>query len=234
MSEPYALQFTVTTRTASTRQAATIGNAVIAGWTARDVGAMEHHIAELEAIGVPRPKRTPMFYRVAARRITTADRIEAVGGESSGEVEFVIVATAGQLWIGVGSDHTDRKVETYGITVSKQMCDKPVAPQLWPLAEVEPHWDRLTLRSVAHIGGQASTYQEGGVASMRHPRELLAIYNEAVGPFVDGSVMFCGTLAAIGGIRPANRFEFELADPVLGRAISHGYDIATLPIAEAE
>ena len=42
--------------------------------------------------------------------------------------------------------------------------------------------------------------------------------------------MFCGTLAAIGGIRPASRFEVELEDPVLGRTLRHAYDIEVLPV----
>jgi hypothetical protein len=42
--------------------------------------------------------------------------------------------------------------------------------------------------------------------------------------------MFCGTLAAIGGIRPASRFEVELIDPVLNRTLRHAYDIDTLPV----
>ena len=37
--------------------------------------------------------------------------------------------------------------------------------------------------------------------------------------------------SAIGGIRPAPRFDFELVDDVIGRKISHGYDILSLPIA---
>jgi hypothetical protein len=43
-------------------------------------------------------------------------------------------------------------------------------------------------------------------------------------------MMFCGTLAAKGGIRPAPRFTFELEDPVLERKISHSYAIETLPV----
>jgi hypothetical protein len=42
--------------------------------------------------------------------------------------------------------------------------------------------------------------------------------------------MFCGTLAAKGGVRPAPRFEFELEDPVRNLRIRHGYDIAVLPV----
>ena len=42
--------------------------------------------------------------------------------------------------------------------------------------------------------------------------------------------MFCGTLGAKGGIRPATRFEMELHDPVLDRRMNHAYDIIDLPV----
>ena len=32
---------------------------VIAGWAGRDKAALEHHIAELERAGIPRPTVTP-------------------------------------------------------------------------------------------------------------------------------------------------------------------------------
>jgi hypothetical protein len=34
----------------------------------------------------------------------------------------------------------------------------------------------------------------------------------------------------MGGIRPADRFEYELEDPVLKRVIRHGYDVIALPM----
>jgi hypothetical protein len=46
----------------------------------------------------------------------------------------------------------------------------------------------------------------------------------------DGCAMFGGTFAARGGIRPADRFEFELEDPVLKRRIGGGYDVIALPV----
>ena len=42
--------------------------------------------------------------------------------------------------------------------------------------------------------------------------------------------MMCGTLGAIGGIRPAARFDMELEDPVLKRRMAHGYDVVALPV----
>src|SRR4051812_45561647 len=97
-----------------------IEQAVIAGWTGRDPIAVEKHIRELEVLGVKRPATTPIFYRVAAARLTTETVIDVVGGDSGGEVEFVLLAHGGRLWVGAGSDHTDREVEKYGVTVSKQ------------------------------------------------------------------------------------------------------------------
>lgn len=204
-------------------QRITIDTAVIAGWTGRDQAALEKHIVELEELGVARPATTPIYYRVATARLTQAPAIEVSGGASSGEVEFVLIRHAGQLYVGVGSDHTDRDVETYGVTVSKQMCDKPVAGDLWAFADVRDHWDRLTLRSSIE-GGTA--YQDGTVAAMRRPQDLIAGWGE----MTDGTAMFCGTLAAIGGIRSASRFGFELGDPVLGRTIRHAYDVVELPV----
>lgn len=202
---------------------------VIAGWTGRDKVAMEHHMAELEALGVARPARTPIFYRAAAARLTQEPAIEVVGADSSGEVEYVLVASDGALFVGVGSDHTDRKVETYGVTVSKQMCDKPIGRDFWPFEEVAAHWDQLVLRSHATIGGRRELYQEGPVARMLAPAELIRGY--AGGDrLAEGTVMFGGTLAARGGIRPADRFEGEFEDPVLGRRLSFAYDIRQLPV----
>jgi hypothetical protein len=111
-----------------------IKHLVIAGWTGRDQTALEAHIRELEALGIARPKSTPIFYRVAASLLTSADRIEVIGADSSGEVEVIVYALADGMWLGLGSDHTDRKAEAIGVTLSKQMCAKPVSALLWRLA----------------------------------------------------------------------------------------------------
>jgi hypothetical protein len=198
---------------------------VIAGWTGRDRAALEKHIHELEEIGVAPPAFTPIFYRVAAARFTTSPVIEVTGSESSGEVEFAVLKHAGKTWIGVGSDHTDRKVEAYDITVSKQICDKPVAPVFWDLDDIAGHWEKLTLQS--YMGG--TLYQDGSVTAMTAPRDLMALYRHEGAGLPDNCLMFCGTLAAIGGLRYDPRFEFVLQDPVLGRSIRHAYDLKILP-----
>ncbi|MGH8139865.1 MAG: DUF2848 domain-containing protein [Steroidobacteraceae bacterium] len=205
-----------------------IRTAVIAGWTGRDPEAVERHIAELVELGIQRPSSVPLFYRAAGTRLTTGDAIDVIGEESSGEVEFVLLQHAGRLWLGVGSDHTDRRVETYDVSASKQMCEKPVAPLWWAFDDVAAHWDRLILRSFINTGTGRTLYQEGMVASMLAPAVLISRYCGA-DSLPDGTLMFCGTLPARGGIRPAPQFDFEIEDPVLGRKIQHGYRITALP-----
>jgi uncharacterized protein DUF2848 len=138
-----------------------------------------------------------------------------------------VVSHGGRLWLTVGSDHTDRKAETMGIALSKQLCAKPLGRELWLLDDLVDHWDQLRLRAFATIDGRRVTYQEGTLAGMRTPADLIARLGSALAP---GTVMFCGTLAAIGGIRPASRFEVELEDPVHNRTIRHAYDIDILPV----
>jgi hypothetical protein len=218
-----------------------IDDAIVAGWTGRDAAAVEKHITELEALGVRRPATTPVFYRVAAARLTTAAEIEVVGAQSGGEVEFVLLQHGGRTWVGAGSDHTDREVETYRVTVSKQMCDKPLAPVFWAFDDVAPHWDRLMLRAYVIENGARKIYQEGSVAAMLKPLDLIgrcalgagtptAAVPDGRARLPENTLMFCGTLAARGGVRPTGRFEFEIEDPVLGRAISHSYSVRILPV----
>ena len=225
----FDLAFTIDAQDTTTPLTLAIDQAVIAGWTGRDPVARDKHIAELEAIGIARPATTPIYYRVAARRLTTEESIEVSGGDSSGEVEFVLIGWQGRIFVGAGSDHTDRKVETYSVTVSKQMCDKVMAPVLWEIEDVADHWDRLILRSHAWIDGARVLYQEGTLDAMLPVNDLLAGGFGGKG-LPDGCAMFGGTFAAKGGIRPASRFEFELEDPVLKRSIRHAYDVVALPV----
>jgi hypothetical protein len=225
---PRILSLTLQDKSGTRPSEIAIEQAVVAGWTGRDPAAVEKHIRELEALGVKRPATTPIFYRVSAARITTQNTIEAVGEASGGEVEFVLLQHKGRLWVGTGSDHTDREVEKYGVTVSKQVCDKPIAPVFWAYDEVAPHWDRLLLRAHVVERGKRALYQDGSVAAMMDPRALIARH-AGDGGLPEGTLMFCGTLAARGGVRPTPEFAFEIEDPVLGRKITHAYRVRTLP-----
>jgi hypothetical protein len=200
-----------------------VETAIVAGWAGRDREAVEEHIAELAELGVTPPSSVPLFYRVSASRLTTAQEIESPA-VSSGEAEAVLLRDRGRLWVGVGSDHTDREVESYSVAVSKQLCDKPISRELWAYEEVAPHWDSLVLRSWID---DDVLYQDGALATLLHPDELVPL---AQPPVVDGTLIFCGTIPVIGGIRSAAAFRYQLVDPVLGRTIEGAYLHRLLPL----
>ena len=199
---------------------------VIAGWTGRDEAALKKHIKELEEVGVKPPKTTPIFYRVSGSLLTFSSEIQVLGPDTSGEVEFVLLSRPDGLFVTVGSDHTDRKAETIGVALSKQLCPKPIASDAWRYDEVKPHWDKLVLRSWIFENSKKTLYQEGEVSAMRSPEDLMGRY----GKLKVDSAMFGGTFAAKGGIRPAERFLMELEDPVLKRRLAHEYRTRYLPV----
>ncbi len=204
---------------------------IIAGWTGRDLEAVQHHIEELQAIGVKPPASVPTFYPLAASLLTTADVIEVPRDDSSGEIEVVLLQAGDGLYVGVGSDHTDRKVEAYDVTVSKQMCDKPVGKQVWRFEDVADHWDSLEMRCWRVRDGQRALYQEGKVTRLLDPRELIQrLTGESSLP--SGTAMFCGTQAVIGELGHGEAFEVELHDPVRNRTLRHAYRVESLAVAE--
>jgi Protein of unknown function (DUF2848) len=200
---------------------------ILAGWSARDEASVRAHMAELAEHGVPPPSTFPLFYRVSASLVSQTDRLEVLGPHTSGEVEYVIVAMDDGLWVTVGSDQTDRKAEQYGVALSKQLAGKVLGRTLWRLDELRGRWDGLVLRAHVTIDGERVLYQEGALALMRTPDDLVQRYGSPLQP---GTVMMSGTLNAIGGIRPAQRFEMQLEDAATGRAIAHAYDIDPLPV----
>jgi hypothetical protein len=207
---------------------------VIAGWTGRDAAAIEHHIHELGLIGVPAPSTVPLYYRGSALLLTQAETIEVVGPDSSGEVEPVMFYAEGEWWLTVGSDHTDRRVETYSIAVSKQLCPKPTGTAAWRWSDVSAYQDELELISRIFEDGKWVEYQKGTFATIR-PLESLRNGCFA-GPHMDeGSFVSCGTLGAIPnakgeGIRAAAQMELEIRDPRRKRSIKHRYSVDVLPL----
>ncbi|RME16847.1 MAG: DUF2848 domain-containing protein [Alphaproteobacteria bacterium] len=197
---------------------------IVAGWTGRDGAAVQHHIDELAAIGVTPPSRVPLFYRVSNTLVTQTPEIQVLGEHTSGEVEPLLLNISGILWLGLGSDHTDRALETVSVAASKQACAKPVAPGLWPMKEVEDHLDRLVLRCHIKEHGDWSLYQEGTLAAIR-PLDELARDAE----LAPGGAMLCGTVPAQGPIRPGVAWRMVLEDPLRECSLALSYRVTTLP-----
>jgi hypothetical protein len=206
-----------------------INHCVVAGWAGRDMAAIEHHIEELAAIGVPRPSSVPLYYRIAANQLVQDANVQVIGPDSSGEAEVFLFSHAGQTLVSLASDHTDRKLESHSVALSKQLCVKPVARDAWLYDEVRAHWDDLILRAWIHENGNQVLYQEGPLALLRNPDELVqgCFQTQAI---PEGFGMTCGTVAAIGGIRCTSRvFIMELHDPIRNRSIRHQYTTEQLP-----
>lgn len=231
MQPQVQLDVTFVSRTGRLTKPVTFDRAIIGGWTGRDKQALQHHIDELAALGVKPPAKTPMFYAVSVLNLTMAKAIDVVGDASSGEVEYTLIQHDGALWVGAGSDHTDRHFEQFGITLAKQMCAKPLAAEFWPLHEIRDHWDQIRMRSFIRENDTETLYQEGAFGGLLSPDELLERLAADGGAMREGTLLFGGTTSAIGGVRFSTDFRYEITDPVLDRTIGSHYEICPLPIS---
>ena len=204
---------------------ATISVVTVAGWTGRDRAAVDHHIAELSAIGVTPPSRVPLYYRVSDSLLTHSSTIQVMGEETSGEVEPLVIQTGGRLYLGLASDHTERALEVYSVAASKQICAKPVSNALWAWEDVEGHLDALELTTEIEEAGTWVHYQKGSLSAIRPLPDLIS-----GAALTDEAAILCGTLPAIGGVRPAKGYRMALFDPVRDRRITLEYTVATFPV----
>jgi len=196
----------------------TVRHIVCAGYTSRDRADAERRIRELQNLGIARPKEAPTFFAVASYLATVEQVIEVQGPFTSGEAEVALVLGPGGPWVTVASDQTDRFVERHSVPAAKQLCPKVLAPSVWPLAEVEAHWDDLEIRAWVRSGRKRRLYQEAKLGSLLLPDVLLAGVRRRAGrvPTVDGQLVY------------GDAYELELVDPRLGRAIRTQYAVRVL------
>lgn len=196
---------------------------IVAGYTGRDQQAVAEHIAELAAIGVPEPVSVPAFYELDPALLTTESVVSVDGPATSGEVEPVLIRHDGAYYLAVGSDHTDRDRERGDIAGSKAACPKPLGQMVLSLGEdlALPDYDASTASSSV----DEVAYQQGTLAMLRRPDDLLRHLQATLG---DPG----GDLVVFGGTWPLSREEFvygrcwhvrlELAD---GRTLNHSYEV---------
>ena len=197
---------------------------VVIGYAGRDRAAVEHHIDELAGLGVPRPASIPLFMVFPPWLLSQEPTITVAGSQSSGEAEIVVVVDGDEAFVTVGSDHTDRVLESVDIVASKGACPKPVASTGWPAAAVSGRWEDLTLSS--RIDGGV-VYQDGSAAVNLPPLELVAAIPWA-GPRPRCFAAFTGTVPVIGAIRPSANFAAELTGPGL-EPVELSYRVETVP-----
>ncbi len=211
---------------------APVGRVVIGGWTGRDQAHVARYVDGLvRDKGFRKPSSLPCFYEVAPALLTQAAGIDVLGNNTSGEVEVILVAVGDTIHVGLGSDHTDRLMAPASIAHAKQLCPKPVARQVWRLDEVADHWDDLLLTAEIPAAEGHVVYQQGRLAELLPLPRLLEALAEKRRDGA-GCIFFCGTVPAIGGIRPASAFRMRLEDPISGRRITHEYAVNPVPVVD--
>lgn len=200
----------------------------LGGWAGRSRQDVQHHIDELVKLGIPAPSEVPILMPMPRHLVTTDSWLEVRDGATSGEVEYVLLFDGAQLWVGVGSDHTDRAMERVDIAKSKQLYPNVIAAAVWPYDEVQEHWDSLELSCWVETQGRLELYQQDRLAALRSADTWLATLRERK-LLAPGTVLFSGSLATLGGnLVYGDAYRFRLSDPVLGRSLEQSYRVLPL------
>lgn len=209
---------------------------VNAGYVGKNQEEVRRHIQELAEKGIPGPSSTPTLYPVVSSALATDSAIEVYGNKTSGEVEYVLlVVTEGEIYVGLGSDHTDRHLEESDIPRAKQICPNLMSRTVWPLDEVEGHWDDLLLSATAVKNGEAIPYQEGRLSLLLNPSELLAFVKTKIPGPIQDLVIFSGTMGMLtADFVFAEKFCTQLIDEKLKRRLEIAYDIKPLDYLSVE
>lgn len=195
---------------------------IVAGYTGRDAAAVQHHIDELADIGVAPPPEIPMFYPMPPELFDTTGSHAATESLTSGEVEPVYIRHTGRYYLGVGSDHTDRDLETQDIAASKQACPKPVSREVIAIENITGlSLDECTARCWV----DEVLYQEGKLSGLRTPKNITDLLVERTGLGDGDFVCLGGTLPLLNGTFTAGtRWRVRLDLPG-GETLEHTYTL---------
>ena len=209
---------------------------LLAGFTGRNQKVAMKHVEELRAHGVVAPKKIPSFYALPNHLVATASELEVFGNNTSGEVEPVLLFQNRQIYLGVGSDHTDREVEKASIAKSKVMCPKILAPEVWHYQEVKARWGKLLLRSWIGDSKKRKLYQQAPLSVFMPAQKLIRLAQSYVRDRnLEGMVLFLGTVPILGsGFGFSPTFSGELVDGARQRKLSFSYSVKTVDWLKGE
>ena len=195
------------------------------GYAGRNIEKTMEHSRELEEqLGVPAPKKIPTIFQMSNMLLTQDPDIHFVGNDTCGEVEYIIITQGDEIYIGIGSDHTDRKLESSSVPKAKQVCPKPIGRDVWKYSDLKDHWDTIQLNSYQTVDGKEVPYQKGTLADILPVEHLLRELRERIGD-VSHSVIFSGTVPVLNGFVYGENFRCEMVDGTLNRTLTLSYDI---------
>ena len=157
------------------------------GYAGRDQADVWKHVEELAVIGVPAPTNIPTLYDLSNYLVSTADRLQVQHGKTSGEVEYALLIGKGEIFVTVGSDHTDRDLESRSVQWSKQMYPNIIAPEVWRYEDVKDHWDQLVLRCWVTENGERRLYQESNLSILLPPDNWFGMLEKLFGTVPENS-----------------------------------------------
>lgn len=201
-----------------------IEKVICVGYSGRDQEKVKEHIEELAEIGVPRPTEVPALFPMRRTSLIFDGVLEVTGNQTSGEAEPVLIYGEEEIYLSLGSDHTDRELETVHIGKSKQVCDKPIAKDAWRLEEVLPHWDDLLLTSEIKIEEEWIPYQDHSVAAIMPYKDLKKhLENQSLPLF--RSLFLIGTVPLLEGFKFGSAYRMTLKDPIDQKEITLEYQV---------
>ncbi len=193
-----------------------------AGLTGRNADDVRKHIEELLESGIPVSPHVPTLYGVSDHLLTTCQSIQVHGQETGGEVEYVLLWHAGEVYITVGSDHTDYGLERHSGPKAKNVCPNIIAPVAWRYEDIAPHFDELVIEADIRINGEWSPYQRDVAGSLLPPSYWFENLSK-LDLIQDGLILFSGTIPTINGLLFGDAYRIRIVDPVGGQNLEHEY-----------
>lgn len=198
-----------------------------AGYAGKNQDEVRAHIDELAELGVPAPTTTPALYPVSPYLAQQTAHVQVQHQETSGEAEWALVIDdEGRELLTVACDHTDRKLETFGVAWSKNASPNVLSKKAWLLEDIADRLDNVTLRG--WVGPEKTTIQEGPVSALLEPAYWLEVLEQR-GERVPGTVLMSGTITMKSGVDQfADSWGVSLEDPELG-TITAEYSVGLMP-----
>lgn len=197
----------------------------VVGYSGRNTEMVKKHIKELqEQLGAIPPEHVPEIYDCPVDILAQEEKIQCTGAQTSGEIEFVIVSVDGEIYIGAGSDHTDRLLEGKSVLNAKLACPKVIGKDLWKYEEVKEKWDELQMSAWQEKDGEKIHYQEGTTENILPVEKILQILQER-GRKIENSVIFSGTVPLLGQYCYGDKFEGTLKDLQSERELKVKYSV---------